>query len=231
MSSVSGVSKTFLTTTAVSALLAAPALAADPAVYRAPPVFTWTGFYIGAHAGAALSDSSYRNSAGFGWRGPNSGNDPAGVLGGLQAGYNWQAGNLVLGVEADISAANASGNVAVLPAAPIAVYRSSLDWMGTLRLRGGFAFDRTLIYATGGLAYGGAKQSLFDAAFPFTASVGNRTGWAAGVGVEYALTNNWSTRIEYIYTQFNNRSVATNGYGFTFRNSVSVARAGLNYKF
>ena len=107
------------------ALMAVPAAAADMsypapapvASYAPAPVFTWTGFYLGANAG-------------YGWGEADASPDVDGFLGGLQAGYNWQgAGPLVFGVEADIQYADVSSSV------------FTLDYFGTVRARIGYAFD------------------------------------------------------------------------------------------
>jgi outer membrane immunogenic protein len=159
------------------------------------PIFTWTGFYVGANAGWGWVDDNAGNGifvpagtfappfAGVsGFLGDTAGgNDDGFVLGG-QIGYNYQIGSFVLGVEADIHWAdfNVENNVAFVPAGfppsfvPAARSDDDMEWFGTVRARAGFAFDRVLVYATGGLAY-----------------ADDNTGWTAGGGVEWALPTNF----------------------------------------
>lgn len=265
--------------------LTAGAFAADlpsrraPAPYVAVPVFTWTGFYAGVNAGYAFSDTS--NSGRFGSFGVTPGtltpplagyagtvnvgprassND--GFVGGGQVGYNYQIGNLVIGVEADAQYADLdrrrSGTVTTLsgPAVPgfIGAVNSSqpgIDFFGTVRGRVGYAFDRVLVYGTGGFAYGDASRNnnqcqLADGSFAAGCSRNNndfRTGYAAGAGVEYAFTPNIIGRIEGLYVDLD-RNRATNLVGavggapvyFTASSrknddSFGIVRAAVSYKF
>lgn len=180
---------------------------------------------------------------------PNNGNNKSSFIGGAQIGYNWQFGNsFVAGLEADIQYANLSrrgGQVTPFPgysfvgapglafAAPPATVVTSggnnQNYFGTVRARLGFAIDRTLIYATGGLAYGGGQS---------------RVGYALGGGVEYAFSNNWSAKLEALYIGMNRNN---NNFGSVFnlgtntlflpsngsgrRNDFVVVRAGINYRF
>jgi outer membrane immunogenic protein len=154
-------------------------------IYKAPPpvqVFGWTGFYVGANVGYSWG----RSSNDWDFFAPNlnifagtttcipaggalcaAGSDSNklnGVIGGLQAGYNWQTGSLLVGIETDIQASGQEGdrifstgfpvNPTLPPALVEATYTQKLQWLGTARGRIGFATDRTLLYVTGGLAYG-----------------------------------------------------------------------------
>jgi outer membrane immunogenic protein len=189
--------------------------------------------------------------AGFG-----SSSSRDGFIGGLQAGYNQQFGMFVGGVEADI---NVLGNRRIttsldsaasapfgLPAGFVVVDTSSrLDWLGTLRLRGGVAIDRLLVYGTGGLAYGAPKNRIDVSIGPFLPShTGSnddvRAGWTLGTGAEYAVTNNLTMKAEYLYYDLGRTTVtatATNDYPLAdttatgrFDNRGHIARVGLNYK-
>ena len=195
--------KQVLPTSAALLLLAATsALAADlkvkAPVAPPPPVFTWAGFYVGANLGYSWGRAStdltetLTTTATIATGGAtvasatvvtNSfGNDRAklnGVLGGFQAGYNWQFGQYLAGLEGDIQATGQRGGVTICPIAPgtapvacpggtltqfgSASYR--LPWFGTLRGRVGYTFDRILLYATGGLAVGEIKASYVDGFF------------------------------------------------------------------
>ncbi len=192
--------KILLSGVALAALfVAAPASAADvpvrgPVYKAAPaPVFNWTGFYFGGHLG-------------YGW-GDVGAADVDGFLGGLQVGYNWQLSpNFVFGVEADISGTDMNNP------AP-----AHVDYLGTLRARIGYTWDRTMLYGTGGLAWNrAAVGGVHD----------TDTGYALGLGVEWAFAPNWSTKIEYMYYAFDNNA-AFAGADF----DASTIKVGLNYRF
>ena len=232
-------SRFLLSTTALSTLIMVPALAADLPGREAPiapaplPVFTWTGAYVGLHAGAAFINSSYVSPGPFSYPDPRSSITKAGIIGGVQIGYNWQINSMVAGLEADISLSSAKGSTLTQPFVN-SPYSAKMSAFGTLRARVGFTVDRALIYATGGLAYAQYKSTLNDVIFPFTVSSGSsKFGWTLGAGFEYAVTNNWSVKAEYLYMQFPNKNVVSNpvGYAFTFKEKASIARAGVNYRF
>jgi len=173
--------------TAISALAFTGAMAADlPSAAPPPapilaPIFTWSGFYAGVNAGWGWRNDDQQTVV-LGGAVPGTlifpGNGDGGFVGGGQIGYNWQFGSFVVGAETDIQWADTGNSeaVAFVPAGTLGTFvpgefRNDLaDWFGTVRLRAGVAFDRVLIYATGGLAY-----------------TDNNTGWVAGGGVEWAL--------------------------------------------
>lgn len=257
--------KLFLAGAVLIALTAAPAArAADIAMPVKAPVMTkvydWTGFYLGVNAG-------------YGWGGPGVAFDtpfflpagatptslaanPHGFLGGVQAGYNYQAGRMVYGIETDIDYAGIrSSDTAVL--VPIAIYTTTaeqkLDWFGTVRGRLGFlASDRLLMYATGGLAYGrgsassthsvtlgGPPACLFFAGCGSGSTSGWRAGWTAGGGLEWAFADKWSAKGEYLYYDLGSLSYSYLDSqpvpGLVYHASASfrgsIVRVGLNYKF
>jgi outer membrane immunogenic protein len=241
----------------------APVPVAIPAV----PLFTWTGFYVGVNAGYGWQDNNdnsifvppgtfappFAGATGIVSFGDDNGD---GFVGGGQVGYNYQMGSIVLGVEADLQFADLGGNndgVAFIPAGFPATFvpagaAGGIDWFGTVRARVGVAFDRALIYATGGFAYGGADDNnRFGLGFG-----GNnddvRTGWVAGGGVEYAFTNNVTVGVEGLWVSLdgdNNGTfigTTTTPAGVAVpvfvptadrdnENDFFVARAKLNYKF
>ena len=247
-----------------------------PAPVFVPPPFTWTGFYIGVNAGG-IWPSGGRNASIFD---PNAGIDggfinagfpgglgsqSAGFIGGGQAGYNWQTGAFVLGVETDFDGSTLSksfNNVGSPFASPFATAnglgsdfltvngKNSLTWLGTTRGRVGFVAtpdNRLMIYATGGVAYGGGNSQF--SAFDHTTNTfwsGNpsssRVGWTIGGGVEYAITNNITIKGEYLYadlgsSRFNNIANTTSPFfsGTTVSGKIgynaSIFSAGVNYKF
>ncbi|MGA2257303.1 MAG: outer membrane protein [Thermoguttaceae bacterium] len=247
---------------AATAFCGAPALAADMAVKAPPPppapVYSWTGFYIGANAGGAWSKadvtSTFAPGANANIVALDAADSPSltgsGFTGGGQAGFNYQAGAVVWGVEADINALRTSGsqvNNANFPIGGVAFTTTnsfSTSWLATVRPRIGVAFDRTLLYATGGLAVTHLNYSTL-----FTSAAGNfetanlsttRTGWTVGGGLEYAWSANWSAKIEYLYMNFGNASISAPDFFLgvqdgTITNSVhltsNLVRAGLNYRF
>lgn len=190
--------------------MTAPAYAGDlprynntPQVYR--NVFNWTGFYAGAHAG-------------WGWGDTTSG-DLSGYAIGAQLGYNHQlVSGMVLGVETDLSFSGVDGATAG------GVFTA--DYIGTLRGRLGYAFDRILLYGTVGLAYAGGDLRV--GAF---SSDQSHYGYAIGLGIEGMVTNNVSLRLEYLYTDFGTRTYQTvlgpRAVGF----DASQLRLGVNYRF
>lgn len=191
----------------LAVLLTAPAAAADlsypaPAAYAPAPVFTWTGFYIGANAG-------------YGWGEADYSPDVDGFIGGLQAGYNWQgAGPLVLGIEADLQYADVSSSA------------FTLDYFGTVRARLGYAFDQFLVYGTGGFAYGRGTFETFG-----LSNSQNQFGWTVGAGAEYAIDNNWSVKGEYLYLDLGEESYSTLFGSRDVGTTANVLRAGVNYRF
>ena len=207
---------------ALALLASAHTARADEAsrpVYKSPstgaPYFTWTGFYLGANGGFGLSDKT--NASGF-------------VDGGT-VGYNVQMGNFVIGFEGDYdwSSIRAS-STAGLCAASATGCQTSNNWIATVRGRIGYAFDRYLPYFTGGLAYGNVKTTA-----DFGTDAGNRTGYVIGAGLEYAITNHWTAKIEYIYANLSDRDCGGNcgapptPLASDFKQNLF--RLGLNYKF
>jgi outer membrane immunogenic protein len=181
---------------------------------------------------------------------------PDGFNGGIQAGYNWQAGNWVFGLEADIQGSSQRDNRACVQTcnplfAPIifAAYDATLPWFGTARGRIGYSVGSTLFYATGGYAYGSVKTKIATSFLgnPANAEISStRGGWTVGGGIETPFTflasvlgNNWTSKTEYLYVD-----LGTQTGTFTFPvgaatviaiNSTQVHehifRTGLNYHF
>ncbi len=178
-----------------------------------PPAFTWTGFYVGANAGYGWGNVNANGFANVG--------DLDGFVGGGQIGYNYQMGQFVLGLEADLQAADlSSGN-------NLGLVRVKTDYFGTVRARVGVAFDRFMPYITGGWAYGNVKTSI--PALAFSSDRSHTGGYAVGGGLEYAITNNLIAGVEYLYVDLGEKSILNTGtkVGTAF----SVVRARLSYKF
>jgi high affinity Mn2+ porin len=223
----------------------------------APPVFTWTGLYIGANAGASFSPTNPSYEArGFPSLGfdlaPNGRGTQAEFTGGFQAGYNYQIGSFVTGFEADfntLSNCRNGGFVSPPAYAPFAIGSYSLSggcssYFGTLRSRFGFVFDRALIYATAGIAYGGNRNPGSVTHNPLGpgnyfaagASSSARTKYAFGAGLEYALSDHWFARAEYLYVNLGRiDQLFFNGnrqsYSSSQFNQNHIFRVGFDYKF
>jgi len=185
------------------------------------PVATWTGFYVGVNGGYGWSaDGSTLNGTASYCSATScsaSGHTVSGSgtstfasdseFAGGQIGFNWQpaGGNFVFGVEADIQGSGIEGNSSLsLVNENAGFYGSSqLDWFGTVRGRVGYSCGRSLIYATGGVAFGGVKDSLSVAAAsgnPVTvSSSATETGYVVGGGVEHYILPGWSVKAEYQY--------------------------------
>jgi len=214
-----------------------------PAPVLQPIPFSWTGFYVGV-SGGIISQNSKGTDIGDGTgdgliftAGDQYGISGVGGIVGINAGYNWQfAPNWVLGIEADISwtGINETFN---FDCSPCSAVGSKLNYLGTVRGRFGYAWDRALIYATGGFAYGQVKNfATFDGSTAYTlATSKTQTGWTAGGGIEYAFTRNWTGRVEVLYVDLGSTTGVAPGNSsscrFGFKNQYTVGRFGLNYKF
>jgi outer membrane immunogenic protein len=228
--------KRLVLSAALLAALASSATAADMPVKARPvaidPPYSWTGFYVGGNIGyswgnADVTASFFNNVTGALLAQGTGSFDMDGLIGGLQAGYNWQTGPWVLGIEADIQASGEKGSIGFgcpgpicspaqtaipLAAAPVTGGISHhLDWFGTLRLRAGYTVTpRILAYVTGGLAYGHFDTdgvltgfNAFGVATSTTFSGSTwQAGWTIGGGIEAHVTGNWTAKVEYLYMDF-----------------------------
>ena len=256
---------TSTTVIAISLASGSTVLAADVArpVYKAPPPvpasYNWTGFYLGVKLGGGWGHESHELFNGI--PGNSEGgftHDPRGVIGGAQIGYNWQFApwfgwgtGVVLGIEADIQASSQTSRVNGAFSDPVfgpvtfsGGVEDKLKWFGTVRGRAGIAFDRVLLYGTGGWAFGQSK--LDEGALTSSNAAGliastafstsnNMQGWTAGGGIEWAFLDHWTAKFEYLYIDFGNRdNVAIPGGPFIITSghfTDNVVRAGVNYKF
>jgi outer membrane immunogenic protein len=223
-----------------------------------PPVYNWTGAYVGGNIGWGDSrggngESCLNSGTGtsFGCAIiPDAGLRASGALGGGQFGYNWQNGMWVFGLEGDLQASHIKGEslipgpfaqVGVGPSGPGSFYSyQNMDWFGTARGRVGYAFNNVLLYGTGGVMYADlqTKQSL---AFPGIAPYANdsnsiRAGWVAGGGVEWGVLANLSLKAEALYYDLGHVTTAgveTPPNAFTdfktFGFHGVLARVGFNY--
>ncbi|MGP0061260.1 MAG: outer membrane protein [Beijerinckiaceae bacterium] len=210
--------------------LASGALGADlpsrssAAYYPAPPIFTWTGLYLGANGGYGIGRGTYGGGADFG--------DQAGGIFGVTAGYNYQSGSLVAGIEADLDFAGIAGTS--IPKASTFTSGDTTS-VGTLRGRFGYAVDRALFYFTGGYTGANMRGSLADNSTNpnlFFNQSNYLNGYVLGLGLEYALTNNVSVKAEYLYSYYGK----ANYFGGTVDSinagtNFSTLKAGVNYHF
>jgi outer membrane immunogenic protein len=242
--------KFLLATVALSALVAAPAMAADLArpVYKAAPpvyVYSWTGCYIGGNGGGMWVHKDYALTSavvgGFGGIvGPGLGlgsHDTSSGIGGFQGGCNYQVGGWVFGIQGDVDWSNAIGSH-VDPFGGLTTLRSKTKSLASVTGRVGYAWDRFLGYVKGGGAWEWDDYSWFLTGVPAVPPVtGSETrgGWTVGVGGEYAFTDWLSAFVEYDYYGFGTRTVGLNSAAvtanFDIKDSKSVVKAGLNFKF
>jgi outer membrane immunogenic protein len=166
--------------------------------------YSWAGPYLGANLGYEWGSVS------------NNPAKPAGFVGGVQAGYNFQNGPWVFGVEGDIQAAGADDT--------FAPWKFSNPWFGTIRGRAGYAFSNILFYGTAGLAFGELRAQTFGWTESHTTA-----GWTIGAGAEVGFAPNWSAKLEYLYIDLSSSQFAITGVSNGY--SASVVRAGVNYHF
>ncbi len=220
-----------------------PATAADMPV-KAPIArevvaqpWSWAGFYIGGHAGYGWGRSTIHDLDDF-CLGAGVCPTPSvryrfnGALGGAQAGYNWQSGNLVFGAEVDVSFAGMKDTLTFRPPGP-ALLTTEVDWFGTGRLRLGYAIANSLLYATGGVALVHIENRMQSGNI-VAATSGVKWGWTAGAGWEYAFASNWTVRAEYLFIEVEKTKAAVPPPAvgrFEWDNPLLIARVALNYRF
>jgi outer membrane immunogenic protein len=200
-------------------------------VVAAPPVYSWTGAYLGLNAGASIMRQGIATyTAGFN---PGTGaiTSNTGFAGGGQLGVNWQYRWAVFGLEAD---ADYLSNKLRTRSSNGAFGESvTVNPLVTVRPRLGFAFDRAMFYASGGLAIGpyGATGSTTTASQGVSAT---RIGWSVAAGVEYAFFPNWTAKLEYLMSSLPGSTYSYSNLGVTVASPAvtdSQVRAGINYKF
>jgi outer membrane immunogenic protein len=203
-----------------------------PAMVAPVPVFSWTGFYLGINGGYGwgstrgdLLDPLFGGPGQF---------DVDGWLAGGQIGFNYQfpGSGFVIGLEADYQWASLEGDISVLG---IVAARAELERFGTVRGRLGWAWDRFMIYGTGGWAFGGRVE----ASVPFGLLVvhsRDMSGWTAGAGIEWAFAPNWSAKLEYLHIEFDREPFFTGAPIFCVVAcdaglDVDIIRVGVNWRF
>ncbi|MBI4723484.1 MAG: porin family protein [Rhodomicrobium sp.] len=214
-----------------------PAYAA-PAPYVAPN--SWAGFYVGINGGYGWSDAgnTIGYSGGFADGDLSGRAQPQGGFGGGQIGYNFYSGGLVFGVETDFQGGDIGESVTSITAAGNDFTgKERVDWFGTARGRLGYAFGGTLVYGTGGFAYGDVHQraSVTDGINSAVLSNdGTQTGWVAGGGIEFKINPAWSLKGEYQYIDLGSEKLTDAANTFStdsLDTSFQTVRLGLNYRF
>ncbi|HVV60374.1 MAG TPA: outer membrane protein [Pseudolabrys sp.] len=211
------------------ALLLAPlaAQAADlPPAYKAPPYVApsysnWNGFYVGINGGYGWGSSK--------WDFPSVNTKPSGALVGGTLGYNFQTGTWVWGIEGDWDYSSEKGSVSCVGGTATCTTKN--DWLATARARLGYAgWNNWLPYITGGAAYGDIKATNTAASSAHKGEL----GWTLGGGVEYAMWQNWTVKLEYLYVDLGKFTCGT-ACGGTPSDHVNfttnIVRAGINYRF
>lgn len=223
-----------------STVLAGAAFAADlplPAPVSGaryfPPVapYNWGGGYIGLNGGYALGTSDWTLGSSS-----TGGFKTNGFLVGGTLGGNFQYGRLVVGLEADVDWSSLSGSSSAGPCAPLGApagfaCQTKNDWLSTARGRVGYAFDRFLFFATGGLALGNVQLATINPNFSVTDV---QYGWAGGAGIEYAFADMWTAKIEYLFVDFGKltcSSVISVACGGSVSLTENIIRGGINFKF
>jgi outer membrane immunogenic protein len=209
------------------AVAAMPASAADlprgSMPYKAPAYvaqYNWTGFYLGINGGGAWGDSD--------WNGFAVSNSPSGGMIGGTAGYNWQGAGSpwVFGLEGDIDWTNIRDNATACGGLNC---QTKNNWLGTVRGRVGYTFDRFMPYFTGGLAFGDVEANIAG----FAGSKDTNLGWTVGVGIEGVIAGNWTAKLEYLHADLGDTtcSAIACGAATNVDLSLNILRAGLNYRF
>jgi len=245
-------------------VLTGSTLAADLPVAKAPPAVlpSWAGFYLGVHGGYGWNQNEFSQTDHFAFQTPQSinGIKSKGALYGAQAGYNWQFGRAVTGLEIDFSATNLDGSSAISETAPngpgtqaiTITLRDKVQYLGSARARlGWLPTDNVLLYGTAGLAWerlDRTTEQTIDTVGPGAGtdffsgrSALDKFGWVAGVGAEVMLGSpNWIGRIEYLHydlgqvetvTALTHTGGARSDISTAGSQTIEVVRAGVSYKF
>ena len=214
-------------------LLAVALFVAAPLSAQAAPN-DWSGLYIGVDGGALgiSSKSSYTDHPGY-----TSSGQGGGALAGVTAGYDMQFSELVVGVEADYAVSNA-GNTGTAEHGytyNIPLATAKVTSFGSLRARIGYAFDNTLLYATGGWAWARIHNDAVDEYINdpnyLASTTKSQSGFVIGLGVEQALNEHIAIKLEGLYADFSRVHASDSYYEFDFKNNAEIAQIGIVYKF
>lgn len=200
-----------------------------PAAYvpMVAPVYNWGGIYYGINGGYGFGKSEWTSAAPA--PGNSTGNfNTSGFAVGGTAGANYQLDAFVMGIEGDIDWMGVKGTSGVCTPAAC---ETKNTWLSTFRARLGYAADRVLFYGT----FGGAYGNIESGASTGTLFNNDKAGWTAGAGVEAALADNWTARIEYLFVDFQNANPFSAGapkaFPVTVKLNENLIRFGIDYKF
>lgn len=229
--SLTSIWKTALAAVVAAGVLVPAAQAADlggrPTSYKdepdyGPPRYLWTGLYTGLHAGYGFGRTDFTDTAGL-----TSGRfDTDGFLGGATLGYNFQSGQIVWGLETDISYADVSAATGAGACAP-GTCSTQMDWLWTVRGRVGMDFNGWMPYFTGGLAVADTSARVSG----LTSNSDTLTGWTIGGGLEVKLDRNWSFKTEYLFVDLGHITLPDAQPIRAQFDELHIVRAGINYKF
>jgi len=206
--------------------------------FAPPPVYSWTGFYVGGHAGLASGDTE---GGVQGFSGVDTQLDLDGGIYGGYVGYNYQSGAWVFGIEGTYSGSNIDANGQTPPLFGLFPFQvqQELDWLATIEGRVGYAFGRSMVYARGGWAWGKLETTADILPGPPTLT-GSEThnGWTAGFGFEHALGDWLIARVEYSHVDLDSETHNLRCGGCFFDNTpieneaeLDIIRIGLSVKF
>ncbi len=225
--------RTLLTGMIAAAAAGSSAWAADLPVYKAPPAvaaFSWTGFYLGANLGYGWAHGESSTTVGGVTR--SSAGNVDGLIGGGQLGYNWQTGDLVLGIEIDGQFSDQKASASVSSAGITVTETDKVPWFLTARGRLGWAFaDRWMVYATGGGGLVDVKSDFTISRLGTLSWEESHGAWVVGAGIEQAFAQNWSWKAEYLYLDTGTFSTTVLGVPANFRLKDNIVRGGINYHF
>lgn len=228
-------------------LFSGAVLAADmplKAPVAAPAPYIWTGFYVGAHVGGGWSDTDWRHGhcdcADMGAPGEflTSANGNA-LLGGVQAGYNHQyAPNWLFGFEGQFSWTSIDGTGTWTHHSEPHTASFDVKWVATFGPRLGYVFDRGSVYIKGGVAFANIDYDhthlLANSTLHAVSGSDTKTGWFIGGGIEHALGNQWSAKVEYNFIDLGSENVTLTGcctVRFKVDQQIHIVKAGINYRF
>ena len=225
--------KLIIAMVAIASLSSAAVAGGDEALegkgFAPPPVYSWSGFYVGGHAGLATGDTQ-ATVPGL----VSTDYDMDGGIYGGYVGYNHQSGSWVFGIEGTYSGADVQGDTTVF--AVLGVDRD-LEWLATIEGRVGYAFGRSMVYARGGWAWGELKTRVDFLGIPILRGDDTHNGWTAGFGFEHAFGHSVIARVEYSHVDLDteNHSLSFGGGGLTIPDNVEAEidtlRIGVSIKF
>jgi outer membrane immunogenic protein len=201
----------------VASALVAAVLSVTPALADRPAI--WTGAYIGATAGGGWGKFKIEGES----------ENASGFVGGVYGGYNWQAGNLVFGLEGDATWGDINKAERNIFATGDELKLAN-NFLGSIRGRLGVTSGAALFYATAGIAFGDFDLSYREPGFATFKVSDSRTGFVVGGGVDYMFTPNFVGRVEGLYYSFGD-IFKDDGLGDNLKYDTFVVRGGLSYKF